>query len=201
MVEVARFAATARAAGATAPDDTLTAVGTELVNRWSEPHRYYHSLSHLAATLDLVDDPVVALALWGHDAIYDPTAADNEERSAELTAGLLAECGLPAAVVEEAVRLVRLTAGHRVDPADRTGTELADADLAILAVPWPDYCAYVAGVRAEYAHVPDELWQVGRATVLRNLLSLPALYHHHPAWESAARANLTRELSALHAPG
>ncbi len=193
-----RFAAAARAAGATAPDSVLAEVGTELISRWSEPQRFYHTGEHLAACLDLVgDEPVVALAVWGHDAVYDPTAADNEERSAVLTGELLAECQVPAPVIEEVLRLVRLTAGHAVAPGDRNGALLADADLAILAAPWPDYVRYVAAVRAEYAHVPDELWRVGRATVLRSLLGLPGLYHRTPELESTARANLHRELASL----
>ncbi|MEV0458385.1 HD domain-containing protein [Catellatospora methionotrophica] len=197
-----RFAAAARAAGATAPDSVLAEVGTELISRWSEPQRFYHTGEHLAACLDLVgDEPVVALAVWGHDAVYDPTAAYNEERSAVLTGELLAECQVPAPVIEEVLRLVRLTAGHAVVPGDRNGALLADADLAILAAPWPDYVRYVAAVRAEYAHVPDELWRVGRATVLRSLLELPSLYHRTPELESTARANLHRELASLtHAP-
>lgn len=196
-----RFAAVTRAAGATAPDSVLAEVGTELINRWSEPQRFYHTGEHLAACLELVgDEPTVALAVWGHDAVYDPTAADNEERSAVLTADLLTECQTPPAVIEEVTRLIRLTAGHAVSPDDRNGALLADADLAILAAPWPDYVRYVAAVRAEYAHVPDDLWRIGRSTVLQSLLALPTLYHHTPALESPARANLHRELSSLTPP-
>lgn len=196
-----RFVTTARAAGAAAPDSVLTDVGTELINRWSEPQRHYHTVDHLAFCLERVEtEPVVALAAWGHDAVYDPTAADNEERSAVLIGDLLTECGLPAATVSEVQRLVRLTAGHSVAPGDHHGALLADADLAILAAPWPDYVHYVAAVRAEYAHVPDDLWRIGRSTVLQSLLALPTLYHHTPTLELLARTNLTRELDSLHAP-
>ncbi|MEV4413664.1 metal-dependent phosphohydrolase [Catellatospora sp. NPDC049609] len=202
MLTADRFVTTARAAGAAAPDRVLADVGTELLHRWSEPQRHYHTVDHLAFCLDRVEaEPVVALAAWGHDAVYDPTAADNEERSAVLIGELLAECEIPAATVAEVQRLVRLTAGHAVAAGDRAGALLADADLAILAAPWPDYVHYVAAVRAEYAHVPDDLWRIGRSTVLRSLLDLPTLYHHTPHLESPARANLTRELSSLTPPG
>jgi predicted metal-dependent HD superfamily phosphohydrolase len=182
----ARFAHTARAAGATCTDAALAAVAAELVARWSEPHRHYHDLTHLRAVLDHVDaEPVAALAAWGHDAIYDPRSPANEERSAQLMASLLARCGIPSG---EVMRLIRLTAGHRVDPGDRLGALLAEADLEILAAPWPRYQSYVDGVRAEYAHVPEELWRVGRAAVLEGLL---------PGLGEAARANVERELAAL----
>lgn len=181
-----RFVQTARRAGATAPAITLDAAAAELVARWSEPHRHYHNLIHLTAVLDHVgDEPVAALAAWGHDAVYDPRSSANEERSAQLMASLLTRCVLP---FREVMRLIRLTAGHRVDPADRLGSLLAEADLAILSAPWPSYQSYVDGVRAEYAHVPDELWRVGRSAVLEGLL---------PELGEAARANVERELAQL----
>ncbi|MCP2325745.1 putative metal-dependent HD superfamily phosphohydrolase [Hamadaea flava] len=187
------------------PDD---AVAADLLARWSEPHRHYHTVDHLRFMLAVIDehaafadDPdLVRLAAWGHDAIYDPRSAGNEEASAILSAELLDRCELPDPAVAEVARLVRLTAGHTVEPGDRNGALLADADLAVLARDWPSYLEYAAAVRAEYAHVPDDAFRSGRAAVLRSLLDLPALFRI-PAlaesWEEKARANLTRELASL----
>jgi predicted metal-dependent HD superfamily phosphohydrolase len=197
-----------RGAGATAPDDEIAAAGRALSDRWAEPHRRYHTTSHLQTVLSNVDtlapqaaDPdLVRLAAWFHDAVYDPRASDNEEASAELAAGVLGRLGVPAENVAEVRRLVLVTAGHAVDPDDRNGAVLCDADLAILAGSAEAYDAYAAAVRQEYAHVPDELFRVGRATVLRQLLELPSLYRIMPGWEPRARANLERELAALTSP-
>ena len=57
---------------------------------------------------------------------------------------------------EEVVRLVLLTAGHEVEPGDRNGAVLVDADLSILGAPPERYARYAADVRAEYAHVDDD---------------------------------------------
>ena len=65
---------------------------------------------------------------------------------------------------------------------------LVEADLAILGAEPADYSAYVAGVRAEYAHVTDSEWSTGRSAVLQHLLQNPAL-------SARARANLTAELA------
>jgi predicted metal-dependent HD superfamily phosphohydrolase len=180
----------------------------DLVARWSEPHRHYHTLDHLAQVLSIVDThaalaadaAAVRLAAWFHDAVYDPRATDNEERSAALAESTLAATGLPAARIAEVARLVRLTAGHAVADGDRNGALLADADLAILAVPSDAYDRYAAAVRREYAHVPDEAFRAGRAAVLRHLLDLPELYRIVPnrgEWTERAVANLRRELAAL----
>jgi predicted metal-dependent HD superfamily phosphohydrolase len=180
-------------------------LGRNLLERWSQPHRHYHTVDHLAAVLAVVDrfadlaaEPDdVRLAAWFHDAVYDPRATDNEERSAVLAETELPRHGRPAANV---ARLVRLTAGHDVGSDDADGALLADADLAILAASPDVYDRYTVDVRREYAHVPDELFRIGRATVLRDLAALPTLYRTVPpraGWERAARANLDRELRRL----
>jgi predicted metal-dependent HD superfamily phosphohydrolase len=95
------------------------------------PHRHYHTLAHLAAMLAIVRPwPVVELAVWFHDAVYDPRATDNEEASAERS---LPAVGAAPATVAEVARLVRLTATHDPAPGDGAGALLCDADLSILA--------------------------------------------------------------------
>jgi len=180
-----------------------------LVAAWSEPHRRYHDLAHLAAVLGLVDqlgaaadDPdAVRLAAWYHDAVYDPTRTDNEEISAERArAGLR---GLvPDERAEEVVRLVLLTAGHDPAPDDANGAVLCDADLAVLASPPQAYAAYASAVRAEYGHLSDEEFTAGRIAVLEHLTALPTLYRTPEAarrWTEPARANLAAELQLLRA--
>jgi predicted metal-dependent HD superfamily phosphohydrolase len=180
-----------------------------VVGAWSEPHRRYHDLAHLAAVLGIVgeladaaDDPdAVRLAAWYHDVVYDPQRPDNEQVSAER-----ARAGLRGLVDEtriaEVERLVLLTAGHDPAPDDANGAVLCDADLAVLASPPEAYATYASAVRAEYGHLPDEVFTAGRAAVLEQLLALPALYRL-PAvagqWTARARANLTAELSLLRA--
>lgn len=64
------------------------AVYNDLVTRYSESHRAYHTLAHIQHCLDefeqvrhLIANPdAVELALWYHDAIYDTKAKDNEEK-------------------------------------------------------------------------------------------------------------------------
>ncbi len=176
-----------------------------LVAAWSEPHRRYHDLAHLAVVLGLVaelggaaDPDAVRLAAWYHDVVYDPERRDNEEISARR-----ARAGLRGLVddqrVAEVERLVLLTAGHDAAPDDVDGALLCDADLAVLAAPAASYAAYASAVRAEYGHLSDAEFTAGRIAVLEHLLSLPALYRTAAAqpWTATARANLTAELELL----
>ncbi|MFI2610662.1 hypothetical protein [Kitasatospora sp. NPDC018619] len=182
--------------------------GRELLRRWSEPQRRYHTAAHLHAVLGRIDelaghaaDPeAVRLAAWFHDAVYRPDRSENEERSAALAVRALTAAGLPAERVAEVERLVLLTVGHDPAPGDRNGEVLCDADLAVLGGSPQAYAAYAAAVREEYGFVSEPDFRAGRAAVLRRLLALPGLYRTPAARErltAAARANLTAELRRL----
>jgi predicted metal-dependent HD superfamily phosphohydrolase len=206
MSELVGFEAWALLAGDSPTSRTEWAA---IVAAWSEPHRRYHDLAHLAAVLGLVgelesaaDDPdAVRLAAWYHDIAYEPERTDNEQVSAAR-----ARVGLRGLVpddrVDEVERLVLLTAGHDPAPDDANGAVLCDADLAVLAGPPDAYATYASAVRDEYGHLTDEEFTAGRIAVLENLLALPALYRTPEAarqWAERAAANLTAELTLLRA--
>ncbi|HEX5568311.1 MAG TPA: hypothetical protein VFY14_15535, partial [Streptomyces sp.] len=183
----------------------------DLLARWAEPHRRYHTTDHLIAVLDRVgllaahcagpeEVATVLLAAWFHDAVHLPERSTNEERSARLAERALPEAGVFPARTTEVARLVRLTATHDPAPGDTSGEVLCDADLAVLAGAPQEYAAYAAAVREEYAFVPDRAFRTGRADVLRRLLDLPALFrtpYGRDHWERTARRNLATELELL----
>ncbi|MEU1596564.1 hypothetical protein ABZ468_27840 [Streptomyces sp. NPDC005708] len=203
-----RWLRTLLAARKGAPEPDPAPFADNLLHRWSEPQRRYHTVEHLAAVLDRVDvlaefadDPeAVRLAAWFHDAVYQPDRSENEERSARLAERALPEAGVARTTTAEVARLVRLTVTH--DPADddRNGHVLCDADLAILASPPSAYATYTAAVREEYGFVPNDAFRAGRATVLRQLLELPQLFrtpYGQERWEATARYNIGSELEML----
>jgi len=182
-------------------------VGRQLLASWSEPHRRYHNVIHLREVLRHVDQlaahavtpDAVRLAAWYHDAVYNGFS-DDEQNSAARAETELADLNVAPALVLEVARLVRLSASHTPDAGDRNGQVLCDADLAVLASTAESYAAYAAAVRAEYAHVTEKEFRLGRSKILRSLLDGPALYRTAPAraqWEAAARVNLNTELERL----
>ena len=181
-------------------------LGFELLERWGEDHRKYHSRTHLLAVLealDLLSEPAlparsVTLAAWFHDAVYEGIAGQDEEQSARLAEDCLAIAGLPGPVIDEVARLVRLTSTHSPEPGDHAGALLCDADLSILGAEPAAYARYLASVREDYAHVGDADFAAGRTAVVRQLLALDPLFHSERAktlWLDAARRNLQAELS------
>ena len=185
------------------------ALGEDLIGRWSQEHRRYHDVRHLAHALEALDElggagaePVVSWALWFHDAVYAGRPGDDERASADLAAWALASV-LPASDVAEVVRLIGVTVDHAPASGDARGGVLSDADLAILGAIRGRYDVYARDVRAEYRHVPDDAFRSGRAAVLRGLLAHDSLFATAPGrerWEDAARANLAAELSRLEHP-
>lgn len=187
----------------------------QLMARWSEPHRKYHTTVHLAEVLaageqlrhagELTrrDLPLFHLAAWFHDAVYsvgDPDA--NERSSAALAARSLGPLGAADGVVDRVVTLVLDTAGHDLDDTvdDPARLVLHDADLWILAAPVARFDEYCGQVRSEYEHVPAAQYAAGRAAVLRPFLVRPHVYltsHARRLWEPVARENLARELTRL----
>jgi predicted metal-dependent HD superfamily phosphohydrolase len=176
---------------------------------YAEPHRAYHTRRHiedclakLAAVdgLSRADRRRLELAIWWHDAVYDPQRSDNEEASAAKALRELPALGVGADEAEEVARLVLLTKGHEAPPGDRLGALMVSIDLSILGAAPADYDAYAAAVRREYGHVPDEAFRAGRRRVLQGFLATGTLFPD-PAfaarYDAAARANLAREIAAL----
>jgi len=191
-------------------EDEVVAAG-DLVGRYAEPHRRYHTLTHIQAVLTTIDELAASeglddgqrqtarLAGWFHDAVYDPARHDNEQRSADLARATLMQVGVLSTVIDDVLRLILVTAHHTVADDDAVGAVVVDADLAILAARPDRYDTYAAAVRQEYSHVPDEAYRSGRASLLQHLLGQDPLFHTafgRLNWERAARYNMQQELAA-----
>jgi predicted metal-dependent HD superfamily phosphohydrolase len=179
----------------------------ELLRAYREPHRRYHGVDHLRDCLEQLDTApatgeardLAETALWFHDAVYVPGAADNEARSAEWAARALAGAGAPEARAHQVACLVQLT-DHARPADDPVGALVCDVDLSILGRPPAEFAEYERRIRAEYQRVPEPLYRMGRASVLAGLLAREPLYrsdHFRGRYEVAARRNLTRSVEGL----
>src|SRR5688500_1404231 len=145
------------------PPDILA----RLVGLYSEPRRHYHNWAHVQSCLrelstvrqECAHPEDVELALYFHDAVYDPTRGDNEARSAALARELL----VPLLPHDRLGRIEHriVSTDHRHVPADPDGRLICDIVLSILAQPAEIFDAYDAAIRREYAHVPDEDFAAG----------------------------------------
>src|SRR5262245_20829361 len=112
-LEVAHWSRAWDAWGLRPPDGLLA----ELLARYAEPHRAYHTRQHLRDCFEQLELaaplagalPEVQLGLWFHDAIYDPRAQDNEERSAQWAVDALSAAGADPALAPRVRALVLAT--------------------------------------------------------------------------------------------
>ena len=193
------------------PDDAQ-ALWQSIFVRYGEPQRAYHTLSHIEQLLVQFDSIrhhltapyIVALALYYHDVIYDPTRADNEQKSAEYAVDALSSY-LSFEQCQDIDVLIMMTANHQIDESTDSvkyndAAYLLDMDLSILGAPWPTYRQYAKAIRQEYAHVADDNYRDGRTAVLQGLLAHPKLYltdHYYNQLETQARDNIKHELTLL----
>lgn len=186
--------------GAAAVDGGLL---NQLVAAWGERQRHYHTLQHLRECLSyfeassmLARRPAeVELALWFHDAVYEPQRDDNEQRSAEWARASVRAAGCAPEVAERVHALVTATRTHQDDGDDPDTRLLLDIDLSILGAAPARFDEYQRQIRAEYAHVPEPLYRERRAAILRGFLARPRIYltdAFHQALEDRARENLAR---------
>lgn len=177
-----------------------------LVAAHAEPHRHYHNLEHVTEVLKVAgrlakfaDDPTaVQLAAWFHDAVYDPTARDNEARSAELARECLEQMGIGGEA--EWVSELILATAHGDTLGDADTDVLLDADLAILGAGEARYLRYADAIRREYAFVPEDEYRKGRVAVLEKFLARDRIYRTdvmHLEAEASARRNLRAEVEQL----
>ncbi len=194
--------------GGSQPDDRLLA---ELLARYAEPPRAYHTLQHLAECLSHFDG-VCALAqrpsevevtLWFHDAIYETQPRDpghdNEEASAQWAQQALLARGIAPERAQRVAALIRLTK-HGADAVTGDGALLLDIDLAILGSALARYDEYETQIRQEYQWVPWPQFCTARTQILRGFLARPTIYRtdrFRQQYESTARNNLQRAITRL----
>ena len=194
----------------------LKALWQDIAMRYNESQRVYHSLQHIQQLFGqfeqinnhLNQQHIIALALFYHDVIYEPTCVDNELKSAEYAVESLSPY-LSAEQCQYIYALIMMTASHQIDDIDKNSDKakesdaayLLDMDLSILGASWSEYQQYAQAVRQEYAHVLDADYRVGRISVLKGLLAHPTLYltDYYERLEKRARENIQHEIKVLHA--
>lgn len=179
----------------------------ELLCRYSEKHRSYHTLQHLdecfawlPLTSSFAERPhEIELALWFHDAIYDVKRQDNEQKSAEWAKAAALRSGLPTSAAERVYELVMVTR-HSAVPEGTDAKILVDIDLSILGAAPERFDEYERQVREEYAWVPGLLFRRTRRKILEEFIARPQIFntdHFFNSHEARARSNLQRSLEKL----
>ena len=171
----------------------------KLIAAYSEKQRAYHTIQHLYECLILLelvkpylnDFYAVALALWFHDAVYDPQAKDNELKSAELFEQYLSQ-DLSIDIVQKIKRWILVTQKH--EATNELDLQfLLDIDLAILAASPERFTEYEQQIQQEYAWVYPDIYLIKRKQVLAHFYQTEPLYqteYFQQNFEQRAKENL-----------
>ena len=198
-----RWASLCQNLGMTSDPETYGA----LIKAHAEPHRAYHTLDHIAACLRHLDEvrgqtecpDEIEMALWFHDAVYDPFSATNEEDSAEWAADWLQDKGLDKSVYGRIADYILATKSHDT-PASVDGRFMLDIDLSILGTPVQSYDQFEIDVRREYRRIPRFIFRKKRKAILEGFLTRGRIYgteFFYNKLETQARINLTRAINNL----
>jgi len=174
--------------------------------RYCEPHRHYHTLTHLREGADLLDEVVglseasmgLYFAWLYHDAVYDTRASNNEQESARLATSVIMACRWPMEFASEVYNLIIATKSHQ--PVTLAQAFMVDVDLAILGATTPRFEEYEQGIRSEYSWVPEDIYRVKRAEILEGFLNRPEIYHtmhFRQRFELVANYNLGGSIARL----
>jgi predicted metal-dependent HD superfamily phosphohydrolase len=179
-----------------------------IVAGYSEEHRFYHNLSHVNALLAsaekfkerFADEESVRLAVWFHDAIYEPKSPTNEIDSARLAVKTLAALNFPHAKIEHVEKMILATQKHDAAGLDADGRYFLDLDLGILGANAEIYQAYAKAIRREYSFAPENLYREKRREVLLKFLEREFIYYTdelRELLEPRARMNIANEIKEL----
>lgn len=139
----------------------------EVLDRWTEPHRKFHSLGHLKDVIECFPPERTALVITAfyHDVVYEPGRRDNELRSADLlrTHALVDSKG----IIASAVQIILSTADlrHKDAPDEEA---FFRADCQVLLRDWEDLLVYEEQIRAEFQSIPECEYLVGRSAFLED---------------------------------
>lgn len=179
----------------------------QLVRAYSESQRHYHTAHHISSCLQHFDavqtlaqvPAEVEIALWFHDAVYQPRSNHNEQDSADWAMQFLQEEGQPHSQCLRVHHLIMATQDH-TDITKGDAAVVVDIDLAILGQDPATFAEFERNIRKEYYWAPVSEYCRRRSQILASFLQHPPIYqtrYFQERYEATAIANLNTALSNL----
>jgi len=186
--------------------DASAAIHQRLVNGYNEPQRRYHTLAHIDHCLSMFDQckslatnpDALEIAIWFHDAIFEPGKSDNEARSKKLYEELSA--GVQADEFRALVgRLIMATLHNERSLDDNDAGFMVDIDLSSFGLPWEDFLRDSQHLREESTQLSDADYYRKQGEFRACLLARPRFYQtdfFSQRYEQQAHDNLKKYSSS-----
>ena len=178
-----------------------------LLEQYESVGRFYHTLNHIQQCLTQLDAAIpkaalteeavakVEVAIWFHDAIYEPGSSQNEALSAELFEKK-AESFSNKEVVRDISRSIVET-NHRHSPSSELSKWVVDLDLSGMGLSNEKFQNDGEFVRKELTHLSDQEYVDSQIKFFKGLLARERIYHtdyFYNQYEQPARQNIQTQL-------
>ena len=153
-----------------------------LVRYFREDQRHYHTFEHLYELLLLAHEhkhlitnyPVILLAIFFHDIVYNPQSPFNEEDSNDVFLQFVGECNTQqvSSLSNQVFAIIQMTKSHKLPTEANFDMQFfSDIDMAVLGSNSARYAKYAAQIRLEYNFVEFNTFCSKRADFLSSCLS------------------------------
>jgi pantetheine-phosphate adenylyltransferase len=145
-------------------------VPDEVIKRYQEPHRFYHTPEHLSDIFQqlqkrrLANQEELLLVTAYHDVIYNPQSSTNEEDSAQY---FIENYDGDAQLKQQVYDIILDTKTH--EPRSELSAIFCDVDLNILRQPLNKLLIYEDQIFKEFQFADFSLYRVKRVEALRQL--------------------------------
>lgn len=184
---------------------------------YSAPGRHYHNLDHINWCLAELEQcsthfglsadeiEILKIAIWWHDAVYNPYSKLNEVNSANLfhkncTDNFIDRMNKPK--MHAIMDMILLTARHTscLSLSNQLEQILLDIDLASLGYDHTTFLRNNGNIRKEYYFVDQETYCKASISFLQTMLEKKRIYYtdyFYDKYEQQARSNMEWQVSFL----
>ena len=165
--------------------DLVRVFDSEIYARYTETHRFYHTLEHIASGLRDIEEVYgrydvsferLEGAFLFHDVVYDTHAKDSEEQSCAIAKRVYTGLGCSSSFVDEVSTLILLTKGA-TKPSTLEEEIMRDVDYAILGCDAARFKSYNDEIQQEYEWVPTLIYNFKRRNFFENVSKSSRIYY------------------------
>jgi len=154
----------------------------DIINRWNEPHRFYHNINHLNYILYNIEKAYVngiittpekhtlIVVAFLHDIIYNPKANDNEEKSVEYFVEKCKIINVASKEFIEDVSRIIMDTKKRIKPTEKLSKIFWEIDNSILDNDINKLIEYEHQIFKEYQWVSYDVYKENRIKFLESSL-------------------------------
>ena len=193
-------------------NETIEKWWIKLATAYSEEHRHYHNLDHIASCLaeyneikkEIYHPMDVKLSIWFHDSVYDTQSSSNEEKSCELFLQAAKDLDL-SRFTKASVKKMILATKHNSNYCWNQQNEnndiclFLDIDLSILGQDSETFLKYNSNIKKEYSWVEENLYSTERGKILGSFLTRNSIFNSKffiKKYENKARKNIENLLES-----